>query len=257
MSSVFQELLALQHLHWGSSTLYCLSITASFLAEMIIQPENNNATSSLQKYILGGTNRNIRGLLSFKLHIPFTNPCCLSVVTLVSILLFTVQIEVFSSCRIQLFGYSLEKRMLRWISSMSINTLWKGGKKTEPTSTDAQWWDQRQWAQTKTQEVPEHQEALLYCNGDWTWAQVAQTGCGVSLLGDTQKPSGDGLYLGWTMMASDVPANLNLSVKATRRTAGVGMTVNLLPEYDWLRIWMWKTIKAKETKNSRYKKKNK
>ena len=38
--------------------------------------------------------------------------------------------------------------------------------------------------------MPEHQETLFDCEGDRALAQVAQGGCGVSLLGDTQKPSG-------------------------------------------------------------------
>jgi len=48
-------------------------------------------------------------------------------------------------------------------------------------------------AQTETQEVPsEHEETLFYCEGHRALAQVAQRGCGVSHLGDVQKPSGHG-----------------------------------------------------------------
>ena len=62
------------------------------------------------------------------------------------------------------------------------------------SSSGAQGQDQRSWAQTGTQEVPfEHQETLFHCEGDGALAQVAQGGCGVSILGDTQKPSGHGL----------------------------------------------------------------
>ncbi|KAK4817922.1 hypothetical protein QYF61_002763 [Mycteria americana] len=49
--------------------------------------------------------------------------------------------------------------------------------------------DQGQWAQTETQEGPtERLETLFYCEGDRALAQIAQGGCGVSILGDVQKP---------------------------------------------------------------------
>ncbi len=49
----------------------------------------------------------------------------------------------------------------------------------------AQWQDQRQWAQTETQEVPsEHQETLFHSESE----EVAQRGGGVSILGDSQAP---------------------------------------------------------------------
>ena len=38
----------------------------------------------------------------------------------------------------------------------------------------------------------EHKENLLYCEGDWAVAQVAQRGCGVFIPGDAEKPSGHG-----------------------------------------------------------------
>lgn len=38
----------------------------------------------------------------------------------------------------------------------------------------------------------EHQETLSYCEGDRALVQVAKVGCGVSILGDTQKPSRHG-----------------------------------------------------------------
>jgi len=42
--------------------------------------------------------------------------------------------------------------------------------------------------QTETQEIPsEHQEMLFYCEGDQALKQLAQGGCGVSLLGGIQK----------------------------------------------------------------------
>ena len=53
----------------------------------------------------------------------------------------------------------------------------------------AQWQDQKQWAQTETWEVLfEHQESLFYCHSDQAQAQVAQRGCGVSILQDIPKP---------------------------------------------------------------------
>ena len=50
-----------------------------------------------------------------------------------------------------------------------------------------------QWAQTEMQKVPsEHEETLFDCEGDRALAQVAQGGCGVSLLRDTEKPTRHG-----------------------------------------------------------------
>ena len=57
-----------------------------------------------------------------------------------------------------------------------------------------------QWAQTEMQETPsEHQETLFHCEGDRVLAQAAQGTCGVSLLGDIQKPPGcgPGLQVAW------------------------------------------------------------
>ena len=49
----------------------------------------------------------------------------------------------------------------------------------------------RQWTQTEAQEVlSEHQETLFYSKSNRALEQVAQRGCIVSPLGDTQKPSG-------------------------------------------------------------------
>ena len=51
--------------------------------------------------------------------------------------------------------------------------------------------DQRQQAPTETQEAPsEHEEKILYCEGNQAPEQVAQRGYGVSILGDIQKLSG-------------------------------------------------------------------
>jgi len=64
---------------------------------------------------------------------------------------------------------------------------------SQDLSSGAQWQDQRQWAQTETQKVlSENEETLFYCEGNRALAQVVQGGCGVSVLGDTQKPSGQG-----------------------------------------------------------------
>ena len=53
--------------------------------------------------------------------------------------------------------------------------------------------DIQQETQTETQEAPsEHQEIVFDCVGDQPLAQVVQGGCGVSILGDIQKPSGHG-----------------------------------------------------------------
>ncbi|KAK4817918.1 hypothetical protein QYF61_002759 [Mycteria americana] len=73
--------------------------------------------------------------------------------------------------------FRLEKQQLRDDFSMCRNIQREGCQ------------DQRQWAQTETREVPsEQQETLFYCVGDWALAQIAQGGCGVSILGDVQKP---------------------------------------------------------------------
>ncbi|KAK4832344.1 hypothetical protein QYF61_021873 [Mycteria americana] len=58
--------------------------------------------------------------------------------------------------------------------------------------------DQRQWAQTKTQEIPfKHMKKLFYHEGGETLQKVAQRGCGVSILEDIQN---------WTKHSPEQPA---------------------------------------------------
>jgi len=47
-------------------------------------------------------------------------------------------------------------------------------------------------AQTETQEVASEHQETLHCEGDRPLAQVAHRGCGVSMFGGSQKPSGHG-----------------------------------------------------------------
>lgn len=45
----------------------------------------------------------------------------------------------------------------------------------------------------ETQELlSEHEETLLYCEGDQVLMQGAQRGCGISILGNISSPSGHG-----------------------------------------------------------------
>ena len=55
----------------------------------------------------------------------------------------------------------------------------------------AQRQDKRQWGQTEAQEAPsEHQETFFHCEHDQALEQIAEGGCGVSICGDIQKPTG-------------------------------------------------------------------
>jgi len=50
-----------------------------------------------------------------------------------------------------------------------------------------------QWAYAEMYEAPsERQQTRLSCEGDQAHVDIAQRDCGVSLLGDLQKPSGPG-----------------------------------------------------------------
>lgn len=50
--------------------------------------------------------------------------------------------------------------------------------------------DKRQWAQSRTQEVPYKHEKLLYFEGDTALKQSAQRVCGVSFSEDIQDLAG-------------------------------------------------------------------
>lgn len=64
-----------------------------------------------------------------------------------------------------------------------------GSKQRQASAPGAQ--DQKQQAQTETQEAPsEHQETCFHSEGDRALPQAAKEGCGVSIAGDTQKPYG-------------------------------------------------------------------
>ena len=86
------------------------------------------------------------------------------------------------------------------ISPVYVNTCRKGRVQTrwrQAFFSGAQWQDQRQSAQSETQEVPsEYDEALFHCDSYWELVHVAQWGCGVSLIWDIQKPSPGKLALG-------------------------------------------------------------
>ena len=67
------------------------------------------------------------------------------------------------------------------------------GGRGQTLSSDAQWQDKGQWAQTEAEEVPaEHEEELLHSEGVGALVQAAQGGCGVSFSGDIQDPPGPG-----------------------------------------------------------------
>jgi len=76
---------------------------------------------------------------------------------------------------------------------------------------------------TEVPSNPYHSVILWYCESNWALAQVAQTGGGVSILGDTQKLSGHGPGQqalggpcvaggGWTRWPQEDPSNLNHSM---------------------------------------------
>lgn len=65
-------------------------------------------------------------------------------------------------------------------------------KQSQALFSHSQWQDQRQHAQTETQELPsEHQETLFQWEDDQEMAQIAHRGCGISILRDIlRSPSG-------------------------------------------------------------------
>lgn len=87
--------------------------------------------------------------------------------------------------------FSLAKKRLREILSMSINTRKEGARGTEPSSF--QWWPvPGQEAIGTNQRAQEFAWTLPYCAGDRAPQNVAQRGCRASILGDIQKLSGHG-----------------------------------------------------------------
>lgn len=76
---------------------------------------------------------------------------------------------------------------------MCVSAWWEGIRKKPDFSQCAHWQDKRQlahettWNSTWTQE-----NFFVFVWGGQTLAQVAQTGCGVSILGNTQNLSGCG-----------------------------------------------------------------
>ena len=67
------------------------------------------------------------------------------------------------------------------------------GGRGQTRSSCAQRQDKRQWAQTEAQEVPsEHEEELLYFEGDRALEPVVQRSCGFPFCGGIQNLPGQG-----------------------------------------------------------------
>lgn len=84
---------------------------------------------------------------------------------------------------------SLEKRRLRTILLMCINTSWETVNETRQdlAVVSSDW----QWAQIKVQEMLfKHEKKTPVLWGCWTLAQVTRRGCRVSIAGDIQTPAG-------------------------------------------------------------------
>lgn len=104
-----------------------------------------------------------------------------------------------------------------WCLEIPEGRVQRGQRQTLCSAAQCQ--DKKKWAQTSRREVPsECQEELLYCAYGGEPAQVAWRGCGVSILGDLQKPLGQSSLSdhawagGWTRWPPEVPASLNHSV---------------------------------------------
>jgi len=100
-----------------------------------------------------------------------------------------------------------------------------GGTESRAVLHGVQCQDKRQWAQTAMQGILfKCKKNPSCCEGGQTLEQVAQGGCGISILWDTQNPTGWGpeqlavlcpLYSGgrgWTWQPPQVPPNLTRSV---------------------------------------------
>lgn len=72
----------------------------------------------------------------------------------------------------------------RVMSSLHINT-WRKGRGVQALSSSVQWQDQRRFLMNV-------RNNSLYYENDCAVAQVAQRSSGISILGDSEKPSGQG-----------------------------------------------------------------
>lgn len=99
---------------------------------------------------------------------------------------------------------SLQQRMLRGILSEWINPWWGGVEVMEPGSSRWCSVTGHRTMGTSGNTRNSTSEKKLYCEGDWTLGQASQRDCGVSILGNTQNPSG---------RSPERPAVVNLALK--------------------------------------------